>query len=273
MSDIGTHRFRVARAVTKVVDAQAGRVHAILSTEAKDRDGDVIRQAGWDLTQFLKHPVLISSHDYRSLRSQIGEWEDVKVRGKQLEGVARYYIGQGNEEADWGFKLAEMNRAAYSVGFIPDMAKAKLLDEDEDNWAINYEFNGQELLETSHVTIPSNPEALQAMKVLKLNPVVEELVKEQLGERSPIRLDLPTAKEQLEVIRWDDASSWPTREELLALIRVAMTPLSTVGERLDHEDQGPDSDNAHDPDGEDEGLIDLNGILREAYRQASREVL
>ncbi len=163
-------RHKLLSVNTKVVgDPSDGRIHAVVSTENKDRDGDIIRQAGWDTSHFNEHPVLLTSHDYRSLLSQIGEWEDMKVTGAkalnggpQLEGVARYYVGEGNPEADWGFKLAAKGMAAYSVGFIPDMSRAKEL-KGEDSFFTNYEFNGQELLEVSAVTIPSNREALQSM--------------------------------------------------------------------------------------------------------------
>ena len=162
-------RHKMLSVKTKVVgEPSEGRIHAVVSTENKDRDGDIIRQAGWDLSHFNEHPVLITSHDYRSLMSQIGTWEDMQVTSTkglgsaQLEGIARYHVGQGNPEADWGFNLASKGEAAYSVGFIPDMSKAVEI-KDSDSFFTNYEFKGQELLEVSHVTIPSNREALQSM--------------------------------------------------------------------------------------------------------------
>ena len=152
-------RQKRLRAETKVLDADAGTVTAVVSTETKDRDGDIIRARGWNLERFLAHPVLLSSHSRNSLTSQIGEWTSMELQGQKLVGTAKYYIGEGNPEADWGFKLASKSMAAFSVGFIPDMDKAKEL-EGGGFWP-NYEFNGQELIEASHVTVPSNPEALQ----------------------------------------------------------------------------------------------------------------
>lgn len=180
MSD-PTVRYKVFRAETKVLDGN--RIEAVMSTEAKDRDGDIIRQEFWDLRNFRKHPVLISSHNYMKLTNQIGHWENVRVDGKKLVGVAHYYTEEGNDEADWGYKLAEKGRAAYSVGFLPDMAKAKQLEGE--GFFPTFEFRGQELLETSQVTIPSNPQALQRMKALGLHPVVDELVEEMLGDEPP----------------------------------------------------------------------------------------
>lgn len=175
------YRYKIIRAETQVLGK--GLVEATVSSEAKDRDGDIIRVGGWDLTSFLTYPVLISSHNYGSLKSIIGHWESMEVKGKKLVGTAQYYVGQGNEEADWGFHLAEMSRAAYSVGFKPDMSKAKEMDGD-DPWFSSYEFNGQELLEVSQVTIPSNPEALQRAKALKLHPVLDDIIEEALGGTS-----------------------------------------------------------------------------------------
>lgn len=177
-------RFKVQRVTTKVVDAVGGRVHAIVSTEDKDRMGDVIRQSGWDLSEFLKHPILLSSHEYGSLRSQIGEWEEMGVKHKRLEGVAHYYIGEGNPEADWAFNLATKGRAAYSVGFRPDMAKAVQLEGDADSFFGGpWEYKAQELLEVSQVTVPANPNALQQMKAMQgLHPAVVQMADELLQE-------------------------------------------------------------------------------------------
>lgn len=165
---------KVVRAETKVLGK--GRVHAVVSTESEDRDKDIIRSAGWVLEHFDRHPVLISSHNYRELTSQIGHWEGMKVAGKHLEGEAVYYVGEGNADADWGFNLASKGWAAYSVGFIPDMSKTKELDGG------GLEFNSQELLEVSQVTIPSNRDALQMIK--GAHPVVQEIISGTLGDLS-----------------------------------------------------------------------------------------
>ncbi len=193
-------RHKMLSVQTKVVgDPSEGRIHAVVSTENKDRDGDIIRQAGWDLGHFNAHPVLLTSHDYRSLLSQIGEWEDMKVTGAkglgdgpQLEGVARYYVGEGNPEADWGFKLAAKGMAAYSVGFIPDMGKAEEI-KGEDSFFTNFEFKGQELLEVSAVTIPSNREALQSM-AKSMAPRDFELVMDIIKglQKETEKMELPT---------------------------------------------------------------------------------
>ena len=177
-----SHRAKFIKAETKILDEKEGIISAIVSTESVDRDGDIIRQDGWDLRHFKAHPVLLSSHNYRGLTNQIGEWTSMEVVGKELVGKAKYYIGQGNPEADWGFFLAGRDKAAFSVGFMPDMTQAKEMQGDGKT---SYEFKAQELLEVSQVTVPSNRQSLQAMKGIGLDPAVEKLVDEVLDDMEP----------------------------------------------------------------------------------------
>ena len=183
-----SHRAKFIKAETKILDEKEGIISAVVSTESVDRDGDIIRQEGWDLRHFKAHPVLLSSHNYRGLTNQIGEWTRMEVVGKELVGEARYYIGQGNPEADWGFFLAGRDKAAFSVGFMPDMAQAKELQGDGKT---SYEFKAQELLEVSQVTVPSNRQSLQAMKGIGLDPVMEMLVDDVLDVIEPEDVSLP----------------------------------------------------------------------------------
>jgi len=192
-----THIVKFVRPTAlKLLNEQEGLISAVVSTEDVDRDGDIVRQNGWDLTHFSTHPILLSSHNYRGLTNQIGEWTQMKVEGTELVGEAKYYIGEGNEEADWGFKLASKGRAAFSVGFVPDMSKAKQI---EDNGNLSYEFQGQELLEVSQVTVPSNPQALQAMKGMNLHPGVEGLVEEMLGDMAKELVEVQLPPEPIDI--------------------------------------------------------------------------
>ncbi len=196
-------RVKFVTATTKVLDEDKGTVSAVFSTEAKDRDGDIIRQSFWDLKTFRTHNVLLSSHNYRGLTNQIGELSvSVDRQAKELKGVATYYKDAGNQEADWGWELAKRGKAAYSVGFVPDMEKAVKL-EDSSDWWPNYEFKGQELLEISQVTIPSNPEALQLAKGFAgvhpgLREYVETLEHDALLEGATSSGDLALTEAQLQ---------------------------------------------------------------------------
>ena len=151
--------MRLLKFASEVRAADDGVITAVLSTESVDRDGDVVQLAGWDLSNFEKAPRLLSCHDYGRLTSQIGEWRNVHVdpARKALVGEAHYYTGQGNPEADWAYYLATQGQATYSVGFVPK-ASTPLKGS---NGGLNY--TAQELLEVSHVPVPSQPDALQLM--------------------------------------------------------------------------------------------------------------
>lgn len=177
------YKTKMVRAETRLLGDEGSDVLAIVSTEDVDRDGDVIRASGWHLDNFMRHPVLLSSHDYGSLRSQIGEWTSMDVRNGKLVGTARYYTNAGNKEADWGFELAKRGRAAFSVGFAPDMTKARSVPTGAGA-PPSFEYNGQELLEVSQVTVPANPQSLQQIKSLGLHPVIESVVDDVLTDAS-----------------------------------------------------------------------------------------
>ena len=178
----GSEGKRMMTAVYKQVRAEItkdanGVITVALSAETKDRDGDVIRAKGWNLEHFLKHPVLVSSHDYNDLRKQIGEWKNVRIDEKagKLLGTPVYYSGEGNDEADWAEKLLQRGAAAFSVGFVPGETEA--LKGGGNDYT-----DGHELLETSQVIIPSQRESLQQLaKSLRPGPVAD-IVNELLTE-------------------------------------------------------------------------------------------
>jgi HK97 family phage prohead protease len=146
-----------------------------MSTASTDRDGESIDPLGWrkSLPAFRKRPVLLSSHNYGDLRKQIGEFTKVKVSEDGLFASPRYYIGEGNEEADWAFKLASKGMAAYSVGFIP---KA-WTDGDGEKTPLRT-YTEQELLEISHVVVPSNRDAIQGVRGKSADPAINQLVED-----------------------------------------------------------------------------------------------
>lgn len=169
--------FKTFRAEVRSVDEEAGIMDMLIpvSTESIDRDGEVIEVGAWKKTlpKFRKRPVLLSSHDYRDLRKQIGEFKQLKIAEQGLLGQPHYYIGEGNEEADWAFNLAKKGMAAFSVGFIP----VDWVDGDGDKEPRRI-YKEVELLEISQVVVPSNRDAIQGVRAKSTDPVVLELCDE-----------------------------------------------------------------------------------------------
>lgn len=141
--------------VVKSLGDGSNRFQVLASLGTEDRDQDTIASPGWVLTYFEQHPVLVDSHSYEGVLNQIGEWHDLDANNDTLRGVAEYYAGQGNATADWAAFLASKGRAAFSVGFIP------MESQPRKNGGRHY--TKQELLEISHVIVPSNRQALQLM--------------------------------------------------------------------------------------------------------------
>ena len=171
--------FKTFRTEVKAVDEKEGIIDMLIpmSTDSVDRANESIDPMGWvkSLPAFKKRAILVSSHSYSDLRKQIGELVDIKAVKEGLLAKPKYYINQGNEEADWAFKLASKGMAAYSVGFIP----VKWVDGDGKKGPYR-KYTEQELLEISHVIVPCNRDSIQDMKGKSENPIEIEIMEEIL---------------------------------------------------------------------------------------------
>jgi len=163
---------KVFRAEIKAIDEKEFTVTAIVSTDAVDRDGEIVTPdaIGKRVAQYLQHPVLLSSHRHDDLMKQIGMAEDVKIGEKSVLAKFKYFVGQGNAEADWAFKLAQNGIAAYSIGFMAHKWEDK--SGDDGIWRV---YRDVELVEISQVLVPSNREALSA-RLASTDHVEKELV-------------------------------------------------------------------------------------------------
>ncbi len=99
----------------------------VLSDESVDRDGDIVRQDGLDLTQFRKNPVALFAHNHND---PIGAWQNVRRDGKRTIGRLRLAAEGTSETVDKARKLVEQGiLRAVSIGFMP--LEGKPLNPDE----------------------------------------------------------------------------------------------------------------------------------------------
>jgi len=171
-------KYKTFRPEVKSVDVEDGTIEMLIpmSTGSMDISKEVILPSSWDnefLTAFMKRPVMVSSHDYSDLRKQIGEWLQLTVTDQGLFAKPKYYINQGNEEADWAFNLASKGMAAFSVGFNPIEYK---IGKGKNDPAITYTKN--QLLEISHVIVPCNQDAMMAMRGKSADSVINQLIED-----------------------------------------------------------------------------------------------
>ncbi len=174
--------YKTYRAEVKSVDENTGEVDLFipLSSSEWDRDQEVVEPASIKkyLSKFMKHPILVASHDYRDLTNQIGEWKRIKITETGTEGKPKYYIGEGNEQADWGFKLASKGMAAFSYGFIP-----KVWEDGDGKKTPKRTYKEIELLEISQVIVPSNREAIQSIRSKGVDPITNKLFDDVLADK------------------------------------------------------------------------------------------
>lgn len=141
------------------VNKRQRTVDAWISTEARDRMGDVIRADGWQLAAYKRNPVVLFAHSYWD--PPVGKAVDIEVRGRRLWSRTQF------AETEMGNELfalyADKVMSAFSVGFRPLEWQAQYEQEEGgDERFVGYEFLKQELLEYSAVPVPANQEALVA---------------------------------------------------------------------------------------------------------------
>ena len=127
------------------IDESKYQATFVISDESVDRQGEIIKQDGWDLENFLKNPVILFGHDSYDL--PVGKAVDIYTEGDKTYAVIEFAA----EIYDKAKTIWEMVKAGIlntvSVGFI-------------NNEYDNNELTKNELLEISIVPIPANPNAI-----------------------------------------------------------------------------------------------------------------
>ena len=146
-----------------IIESDKRVLRFTISTESVDRERDSIAIAGWDLSSYRKNPVVLWGHDSGQL--PIGRGFDLAIEGGVLKASVEFVpadLPEGGAFAESVYRLARGGFiAATSVGFRPlkwDYSTDK--DRGADDWFPGIDFQEQELVELSIVTVPANPEAL-----------------------------------------------------------------------------------------------------------------
>jgi HK97 family phage prohead protease len=140
----------------KEVDPDTGmrRFTFVASTDAVDREGDILFPGGWQLDSYKENPVILWAHE--SWSYPIGRATDIGVQDNKLMVTVQFTPADVNPDGYRVYKLVEAGFVnAVSVGFRPR------------SWVWNdehagYDFQENELLEVSVVPVPANQEALLA---------------------------------------------------------------------------------------------------------------
>jgi HK97 family phage prohead protease len=157
-------------AEVKAEDGESKLVTFTITTEAPDRERDVISRDGWELSAFLKNPVILWAHSYDEL--PIARARSITKTEKGLRAVADFTDSAKMDE--FAAKVHAYIRAgllnATSVGFRP----LKYAYNEERR---GVDFMEQELLEFSVVPVPSNPQALVEQRAASRNRAARNLLR------------------------------------------------------------------------------------------------
>jgi len=173
---------RAAKGVVhKTHAAKVSDMEFVMSDETPDRMDDIIMSDGWDLDNFKRNPIALFGH-----RSDfpIGKWTNLRVEGKQLKGKLELAPAGTSERIDEIRKLIEADiLRAVSVGFRPK----EHTQLDSKNPFSGLRFTKQELVETSLVSVPANPNALAIAKSLGVSPATMEVVFAERGRKTTVQ--------------------------------------------------------------------------------------
>lgn len=168
----------------------------VLSDETPDRMGDVIMAEGWDLANFTKNPIALFNH-----RSDfpIGRWKNLRTAKGALRGHLEIAPEGTSARIDEIRKLIDAGiLRAVSVGFRPLESKPR---KSSDGGYAGEVFVRSELVETSLVSVPANPNALAVAKSLDISAATLDLVFAEQGNRSERRRRRGAAGEHAELSR------------------------------------------------------------------------
>jgi HK97 family phage prohead protease len=129
----------------------------VLSDATPDRYDDTIDPNGWELTNFKKNPIALFNHQSSF---PIGRWQNLAVRDKALRGHLHLAAAGTSPRIDELRALVDSNiLRSVSVGFIAIESRPR-------NEGRGMHYVKQELVETSLVSVPANPNAVMTAKQL-----------------------------------------------------------------------------------------------------------
>jgi len=143
---------------------------AVASSEVEDRQGEVVKQEGWDLKNFKKNPILLWQHDHtKPIGKAARAWVD-KTGTKPL----LKFKGMISTATEYGRAAKQLMEEgilnSFSVGF-------RALEMDG-----NF-ITKAELFEISLVSVPANPEARTlAVKSLEDAGFEKNVINQVVGE-------------------------------------------------------------------------------------------
>ena len=157
----------------KSIDAEKGTITAYVSTYQWDRMDERFAKGAWDLTNYLKNPVVLWAHDYK--QAPIAKAVDIQEDEQGLLTLMQFAPDQRSQEILGLYNGGYMS--AFSVGFNPRDFKVEPIDVDRKGIV----YTKADLLEYSAVPVPANPGAVVGREVA-------EIIQKHVGSNAIIKL-------------------------------------------------------------------------------------
>jgi HK97 family phage prohead protease len=190
--------MQIKQLTTTIEQDNGEDVVAKITTDAVDRDGEVLIPQGMNSKEFEKNPVLFYNHDYAQ---PIGTVSDLKRQNKHITGKLKFAQRPEDYQGDFfpSFVEALVKQGivkGVSVGFVPEVNGARAAtkaDRSSFGSRIKRVYNKWKLLEVSVAPLPANQDALIGAvgKGLVTSTQVKSFLNidlPEIGDRTVIRL-------------------------------------------------------------------------------------
>lgn len=241
----------------KSVDEENFTVDAIVTNQSLDSDKEIVLNSAWKtFDRYKGNPVLMANHDIYDMNNIIGKCLSINKVKDQVECKFQYFVGEGNEKADWAYIIAKKKMAAFSVGFlvhdivfssdeIDKTIKEEKLKIEKDK-RVNAIIKNAELYEVSQVAVGSNKEALMKSKSFHKVENFDSIYKEIQNEIEEI---YKKAKEKED-------------KKVKSVVPFHSYPLATEGEEWDADKEVAKIRTWAGYDGEDKNTVDWEKYSR-----------
>lgn len=136
-------------------------VQFTISKEVIDRDGDILRAGGVDLTNYMKNPVFLSFHNSREF--PLGKVTKFWVEGNAVKAIVYFptleELSTDPTQASEKAKLVDFTYHCYKTGMLNAVSVGFIPIEWVEN-ENGFDILKWELLEFSAVAVPANQDAI-----------------------------------------------------------------------------------------------------------------
>lgn len=203
--------------IKEITTEKNGTFRVIMTTDKKDRDGEIIKIDGWNFENFMKNPVVLYGHNYWGLENIIGRVDKIYRTGNQWIAEGKFASQEANPKAQMVRRLYdEKIIQSVSVGFI-----IKGRDPTDDSI-----ITSAELIELSFVPIPANPDAVDIIKALGGKDLASMV-------RKDTDQDTPTDDDKADEDKDNDKDTTDTEKTMKEVIETLKTLGTTVQTLVD----------------------------------------